>query len=817
MSKRTARIAAVVLGIAIALALLAWYLRDTLIREISNPLLGKYGVEVTDVSLDALATRDASISYLELSYEDDTVIAIEGLTLPIVGSAAGIKTYSARRVSIEIADSSEGPPEVAPLVEQVLALGPELAGNEFLIAELHVPPYPTVHDVRWTSTGDEQRLDARIESNAMSVSILRDSEAGHDIEFSIPAGRIVADLQRSDGRFSLSGSSDLDLPSWSPLAKLAGIVPGEIRIDAGTGRLTLAIDIPFDSRTPPTAQVRLAPTSPVRLSYAHASGDFTSVALQSGDPVQISAVFPEVDWTLRQAVSTMLVSYEDWSDIPLLLSDVTCKPGPACSMKADVTIENRVLPLGHVGEARLSASLDAAFTDDAVEIRLQPGALADLRQLASDGIEAGRIEARFVSPGTLDIIDTGWSLTTDSVDGKFEGLQLAEDLEATAPFFLEDVALSKHDGLATAASGIFVPGVQATWLKRAIDLAGIRGELSLRGDSMKAELRTVGLYQDGALHLQHDRQNGNGTLRLDESVVSFGATPLSERISPWQRRWDLGEGSIAVSGVARWQGSSEVMQGSLSAAIAGLSGYFEDSVFADLSTALQIDYAADGRLSIAPAGLTVGLLDVGVPITDISANYLLDPDEPAVAVENLRMTALGGVVRADPFSFHTASERNTLLLHAESLEMDELLTVREFEAIEVTGSISATLPVSIAGDAVTIDNGTLSGEPPGGVIRYLPGAPPDESDASSLAFVRKVLSNFRYESLTSVVDYTEGGDLKLQLRLEGRNPDMDETRPVVLNLDVENNVPQMLRSLRATRAVEEVLEQRFQQQRDGTK
>ena len=38
---------------------------------------------------------------------------------------------------------------------------------------------------------------------------------------------------------------------------------------------------------------------------------------------------------------------------------------------------------------------------------------------------------------------------------------------------------------------------------------------------------------------------------------------------------------------------------------------------------------------------------------------------------------------------------------------------------------------------------------------------------------------------------------------------MDENRPVVLNLTVENNVPQMLRSLRAARAVEEILEERL--------
>jgi len=38
---------------------------------------------------------------------------------------------------------------------------------------------------------------------------------------------------------------------------------------------------------------------------------------------------------------------------------------------------------------------------------------------------------------------------------------------------------------------------------------------------------------------------------------------------------------------------------------------------------------------------------------------------------------------------------------------------------------------------------------------------------------------------------------------------MDNSRPVVLNLGVENNVIQMLRSLQAARAVEEILERRL--------
>ena len=817
MSTRTARISAFVLGIAIALGLLAWYLRDTLIREISNPLLDEYGIEVTDVSLDALATRDASIAYLELTYEEDTVIAIDGLTLPIVGTQTGTKTYTARRVSVAMPGDGEESLELAPVVEQVLSLSEELAGSEFLIAELRLPPYPTVYDLRWSLKNGEQVLDARVGEHSMSARVRRTSATAHAVEFSIPAGRILAGLERDDSGFSLSGSSELELPAWSPLAKLAGIVPREIGVDSGKGRLALDVDIPFGTATLPTAQVELEPTSPVQLAYTHDSGEITSVELQTGSPVLIAAEFPEVDWTLQQAHSVLLVSYDDWKDIPLALSDIVCKPGPECSMSARVDMANSTLPIGTVGETSLSALIDVVFTDDAVELDLRPGAAFNARQVESPDFEVTQIEGRLVSSGTLQIVDAGWTFAADSIDANVAGLRATDDVAVAMPVFLEDVSISELDEALSVTSSCFVPGVEAQWRELGVDLPGFKGQAGLDGDVLQAELETMGLQQNGSLQLNYNLQTGAGVLLLDDTIVSLNAKALSDRVSPWDAPWDLRDGSIAASLSAEWRGSGDVLHGNLSTVVSSLSGYYEDSVFADVSTALEIAYSADGEMMVAPARVTVGLIDVGLPITDISADYELDPANARVNVDNLRMSALGGEIRADPFSFHTAEGRNTLLLHAESMQMDELLTVREFEAIEVTGSISARLPVSIEGDAITIENGTLSGEPPGGVIRYLPGTPPDESDVSSLAFVRKVLSNFEYESLESVVDYTRGGDLKLQLRLEGRNPDMEETRPVVLNLDVENNVPQMLRSLRATRAVEEVLEQRFLQQRDNGK
>ena len=78
----------------------------------------------------------------------------------------------------------------------------------------------------------------------------------------------------------------------------------------------------------------------------------------------------------------------------------------------------------------------------------------------------------------------------------------------------------------------------------------------------------------------------------------------------------------------------------------------------------------------------------------------------------------------------------------------------------------------------------------------------------SLGLVTRALGNFQFDSLTSDVSYAENGDLKLQMRMTGINPDMDDTQPVILNLGIENNVPQMLRSMQATRSIEDILQRR---------
>ena len=147
----------------------------------------------------------------------------------------------------------------------------------------------------------------------------------------------------------------------------------------------------------------------------------------------------------------------------------------------------------------------------------------------------------------------------------------------------------------------------------------------------------------------------------------------------------------------------------------------------------------------------------------------------------------------------------------ESVSLDQLTAQLGFAAIIATGTISGQIPVSIDERGITVSSGYVTSDNSGGSIMYSPStAMPDSADTESeLGFVVSALRNFEYDSLRSSITYTPEGQLQASTRLEGISPNLDPDQPIVLNVNMENNVPQLLRSLRGTRSIEEVLERRL--------
>ena len=241
-----------------------------------------------------------------------------------------------------------------------------------------------------------------------------------------------------------------------------------------------------------------------------------------------------------------------------------------------------------------------------------------------------------------------------------------------------------------------------------------------------------------------------------------------------------------------------------------LAGTYGDIGFMGFGTRIELSLESGKPPSVAPASFELALVDIGFPIEEISGRFTLDVEDLAADLEDVRMSALGGIVRVAPFRFDADAASNDLALDIESIQLPLMVSLADLDSVDISGTVSGDIPISVRNGSIVVEDGFLEADPPGGAIHYGGAdAAGIVDDQSQLGIVTRTLRNFQYEELTSEVHYTEQGDLELQMRLTGTNPDVDPDQPVILNLGIENNVPQMLRSLQATRSIEEVLEKKL--------
>ncbi len=814
----------IALVIVAILASISWVLRNAIIQRISGPILSDYGMAVTDVSLDALATGNATISYLELEHENGTVIAIDGLTLPLGTSITGIKTFAAEYVTIDVPSESDTEPlALAPLIDRLLSLPGALPNTEITVTELSMAPYPILRDFRWTSTEEQQELTVSLGAVALTARIVVKNDAGFEGKFSLqqtavttPEQSITTDIRQSDSGINLSGTSVLDLRTTGMIARSIaasfGSNLGGVEFKGGAAILELSVEIPYEARQPASVIAYMGPAAPFEFAYSVKSGVVNVVSVRSASPIKLEATYPETQWSISEEHASLLVSYEEWHDISTSIADLNCANGPSCFMNLDVSMDNADLTFATASRLELEASQDIVFGEGTVQVFIRPDAELSLTGLSVSDTELARLNAVLTSAATLELADTGWGFTAKSLDADIESLSLDNEMQFSAPLSLRKLSVSDLDRSLSMNVAVDSLSSQLTWDQLVIAFPGFSGNVSLHDEKVMAELTTVGLDDEATIKAEHDLGADTGRISIEGASLSFDSQKLSSRISPWTDDWDITAGTFSGELQLNWQkpDSGWQLDGQSSLIITNLAGAYSDTAFAGLSTSIEADFETVTGFTAEPAHIEIGLIEVGLPIENITADYILNTNALSVDVENLRMQAFGGVIQADPFTYDLESERTSLLLRAESIDLAELLTLKEFEAIELSGSIGAELPVAIEGAEISIVDGKLTGEAPGGVIRYKPDIVPDDAGTSGIDLVTRALGNFEYESLTSTVDYSKDGDLVLQMQLTGRNPNFEGNRPVVLNLGVENNIPQMLRSLQAARAVGEILEKRLQ-------
>ena len=319
-----------------------------------------------------------------------------------------------------------------------------------------------------------------------------------------------------------------------------------------------------------------------------------------------------------------------------------------------------------------------------------------------------------------------------------------------------------------------------------------------------------------AVQLQHSNTKGLQLQTQLSEVFLRAGNPLSQTLSDWPALLDLNNGRVtgnASMSLAAGHNSPDIQ---LKLNGKGLAGIYDRSELSGLDASLQLQLD-QRQLHLTLSELRAEQINPGMPIgpLQLSGTYTATRAQPSLGLLTLQQAqtaVMGGTLRLDPGQWNLQHKTLVFPLQLQGLDLNQLFILYPAEGLAGSGLIDGQLPLSVSAAGVAIEQGQLFARAPGGHlefhserIRALGRSNP------AMQMVAQSLEDFHFSTLSSQVNYDRQGKLLLAMRLEGRNPAIEQGRPINFNINLEEDIPTLLASLQLTDKVNEIIQQRVQQ------
>ena len=336
-------------------------------------------------------------------------------------------------------------------------------------------------------------------------------------------------------------------------------------------------------------------------------------------------------------------------------------------------------------------------------------------------------------------------------------------------------------------------------------------KLELKADykSEKITISGNGEIEDPFISFQIDGNWNAGNDSLELMLSTAQSVDLSQSVAAIQNYNLLNDIEILMN-----SGYGDI---SIRAAKKGtqslvLSSKFDlQNVNMEVEGVLIEELSAIGDIRLLPDIVSRDSVDIhaekisyGVDISNVDSKILissLNTDSLVADVNQLQGEILGGSFNTQPFAVDVDTKSTEIVLNLSGLDIESIVDQQGIEGLAANGILAGSLPIRVENGEIRIENGQLWNQSDNGRIQYsvdqdiLGGA---ESALSEI--VIKALKDFQYHSLIATTNYDPDGNLFIDFELKGISPEIDETRPVHLNVNTEQNLLSLLKSLAFTRS-----------------
>lgn len=480
-------------------------------------------------------------------------------------------------------------------------------------------------------------------------------------------------------------------------------------------------------------------------------------------------------------------------------------------------------------QLQLDAPLEVALTSNTLMLQVGEGARATLKNNKLADISVKSLGATLLSDARCgyDVKGNDWSCEAFALDLAIPLISHPQIRVTTKNGKLDVSSLTGSGSDWSANLAVDFPPMQIDSgtgeAARQIKLDRLHGSIAVSNNTLDAKLAVIALAGEATLQLEatHDLQGNKGQARyhLEPINLQQHGSVLADSYSGWPVELLVNAGSIALNGKLAWQQGVLLPSQQATASLTNVGGVHGKIRFSGLSTVLDASGVDELHVKTRQ-GLTLARLDIGTAIT----NTRLQADlrwqkgrSPTVLVKDLDMGLLGGKFSSPRIALDLGRERNPFSLQVSGVDVEALLELEEKQGLFGTGILDGELPLVLTPEGISMQDGQLIARRPGGKLRY-------RANEGVLNLARKnagvellvtAMKDFTYKLLEADVDYSPDGLLKMKVRLEGSNPELERGRPVHLNVNVEDNILELLRSLRLAEEIGGKIGEQLQKRQTG--
>ncbi|MBT8130541.1 MAG: YdbH domain-containing protein, partial [Gammaproteobacteria bacterium] len=355
---------------------------------------------------------------------------------------------------------------------------------------------------------------------------------------------------------------------------------------------------------------------------------------------------------------------------------------------------------------------------------------------------------------------------------------------------------------------------------RTLSLQDIRSSIKFNRRRISSEGTFFTSSPHGKMVYKADHRFGDhaGALSIHTTkpiVLDGEQARLSRVLTPWPYRFDLYTGTIQLESQATWDKENRLLV-STGIKLENSGGHYGELVFSGLSLEHNLQLLPE-IVSEDASTIRIKHIDSGVIASNMRASLQLikaaTGSLPQLAVTDMKGDIFDGTISTDELVYDFNLDKNSFTLKAENIDLAQVVATQQLRDISVSGRVDGTLPVEIDDSGISVKQGAFLNDIRHGTIRYNPASGTDQLKQNPLTAVAlDALRDFRYSHLSANINYTPRGMLKLDLQLRGTSPELDTKRPVHLNINTEQNLLSLLKSLRYAEGVSAVIDKRVRRQ-----